>query len=1386
MTRPARTTLATAARAGAWALLAAAGAPLAGCSGTATSGADPFERLRVVAERPGAPARVLTPPDPALARIPGDDPRADAAFTPLSALTTSDLGATPPADAPTDRPTDPRVEQPDEPDGEDAQPAAEPDPDDAREALTLYARARQQLADGDATGAIGLLERATILDPDAPAVWRALGDARRSARFENSAGLAYTRAAELGIQEPEALTLAGLHAAERGETARAAGWLLTAVRADPPHADPLIGYVAYAALGGALLDLGHTAAGAEALAVGVEIPRAARVPTNLGREAATVQRRRAPLLTRLGDARLALGDETGAIEAYESARAIPGAPPVQERLIYALRRSGRDAGAALVLLEEVRAGARVTDARGRALAELAEQIRPRTAVAEALAAIDDRGSATRRARLIAARAACLPVRDAARVLARAITEDRALSAPSRQGLIGVGLERLAENDPDDAIRWAASMVERDLSIATDAAFALVRARAIPAGLGARLEASTDGGPAGASLAGELALLHNDRAAIAAALDALENETAPPTLGLRARLAAALGRWSDADDAIAALRDNGSAEALAFALRSAQRFEAALDALPEASAIAGGRPHPVDTLLERSALASLVGDQAGARDALERALDADPRDERIYAAMLALHEPDGPAPDAEALSAAGRRLREIVPDSDLLRTMLGGEMLRRGLTDDAAGVLVPLLEDAPTEASKLDAMLRLWRQRAAESRADENELALVESLASAHPNAPGPVRLLAGGLALAERAEDAVARVDAFESATGSRALAPLRERLVRDALGDAARADRLALDRLAPAPRSIGDSVALAELHARRLAGEEPLAATLGAIRDALAAIPPEAGLTAPQRLGVRNAVTRAAVTVDSVPATGRSRPPLLDQEAARATLDLLAWGIAREIDLAPGVHELRMLLLDREGAATGELTDAAIAAIDQAVRRADASGGPDPVNLERAFLRRAADMLVARDEADRAFEWLAERSLAGDAAVRTGPAAAEEEEPGNSIRLPAFQEWFRLVVISEDAGRGAAFIERLRDAGRLDDAWAILRPDEWDGLDTGEPAEIAYLLALYAPDSDASGSVPSAYLRLALSHNPAHPWAANDLGYTMLEAGGDLAEAERLIEIAYRARPDRANIVDSLGWVRYHRGKLGDTVDPRTGDEVLGAVSLLERAVALGHGRTQQVGEHQAPQGRGGQEARQDLEQVQPRDHGGRPSGGGDPATNLTLRYAIDEAKAANMPKDTIQRAVDKGSGASGGADFETITYEGYGPSGVAIFVEALTDNRAAPRATSGRSSARRAGNMGNPGSVAFMFQTKGQIFIDAGKTDEDTIMKLALEAGAEDVQEPDGDDGAWTVLNATRPTSSPSRKRSRPRASRSPTPRLTKIPDNTVAIAATTPRSC
>ncbi|MCD1654531.1 YebC/PmpR family DNA-binding transcriptional regulator [Treponema zuelzerae] len=135
---------------------------------------------------------------------------------------------------------------------------------------------------------------------------------------------------------------------------------------------------------------------------------------------------------------------------------------------------------------------------------------------------------------------------------------------------------------------------------------------------------------------------------------------------------------------------------------------------------------------------------------------------------------------------------------------------------------------------------------------------------------------------------------------------------------------------------------------------------------------------------------------------------------------------------------------------------------------------------------------------------------------------------------------------------------------------------------------------------------------------------------------------------------------------------------------------------------------------------------------------GGGDPNANPRLRTAILKARGANMPKDNIERAIKKGTGELGAAIYEELTYEGYGPGGVAVLVEVLTDNKNRAAANVRNLFSKNGGNLGATGSVSYMFKRLGQIEYDASVVNEDEMMEAALEAGADDVAV---DDGVITV---------------------------------------------
>ena len=135
---------------------------------------------------------------------------------------------------------------------------------------------------------------------------------------------------------------------------------------------------------------------------------------------------------------------------------------------------------------------------------------------------------------------------------------------------------------------------------------------------------------------------------------------------------------------------------------------------------------------------------------------------------------------------------------------------------------------------------------------------------------------------------------------------------------------------------------------------------------------------------------------------------------------------------------------------------------------------------------------------------------------------------------------------------------------------------------------------------------------------------------------------------------------------------------------------------------------------------------------------GGADPDANARLRLAIDKARSNSMPKNTIERAVAKAAGTLGGENYETLLYEGYGPGGVAVLVECLTDNRNRTSSEVKHAFSKGNGNLGATGSVAYMFTHTGVFVLPAEGLDEDTVMMAALEVGADDVELADGE---WVV---------------------------------------------
>ncbi|MEK6702432.1 MAG: YebC/PmpR family DNA-binding transcriptional regulator [Planctomycetota bacterium] len=139
---------------------------------------------------------------------------------------------------------------------------------------------------------------------------------------------------------------------------------------------------------------------------------------------------------------------------------------------------------------------------------------------------------------------------------------------------------------------------------------------------------------------------------------------------------------------------------------------------------------------------------------------------------------------------------------------------------------------------------------------------------------------------------------------------------------------------------------------------------------------------------------------------------------------------------------------------------------------------------------------------------------------------------------------------------------------------------------------------------------------------------------------------------------------------------------------------------------------------------------------------GGPDPTSNLTLRYAMDEARYANMPRETVERAIRKGAGGEDTSNYENVRYEGYAAGGVAVVIDALTDNRTRTATFVRLAFSDASANLGTSGCVGYMFRTRGRIVIAGEGVTEEVIMNAAIEAGADDVRAPEDADDAWTVL--------------------------------------------
>lgn len=999
------------------------------------------------------------------------------------------------------------------------------DPEAREAALRRYVRGRAMLLDGDVPGAIAELKQATTLDPGSVEPWRELGEAYLLAGQARDAESAFAAADERGDLGPRGLEVLARAAEARNRHDEAARFLARALRAGPERADPLLAPVLHVRLGSILTSLGFTRAGLESTTRALTRPAELTASTRYGNDYGAIFRRRADLWRSVGDAHCRLGEPAAALRAYEQASILPAADGTSllPRLVHAALAAGQPERAAILSLRAL-ADHPLDPSVVPVLRHVAARPDLRPRIVDALAALRAdlaaEGRAVRSA-LVRAQASLQEPREARRTL-----RDQLRSDPADPPALAMYLGML---DSTARAAAAADLVSRRPASADTVADALLAAQPDPDALAASLLRA---GPSGRLTAAHVLASAGLPARARRALDeGAVPRDAQPVADL---LTIVCAIQSGTLDSAAAARDRLASGTTPLAIRAHARALASLaldaDALERARAVLAS-PGPaadrIDDLVFAAALVLRAPSPETAADAerwLEEARRIDPTDDRPIGPLLDLYSTGGPRADPSRAAALAREFRLAFPDSRAIRVRRAADALRRGMFDQAEPLALELADQDPSDAISVGMLTSAWEQRAARDGAAS--LVLYEDWVRRQLAArPGSPALVAAACVLAlakgdKPAAEAVAR-DAIDRGAGQD-VRRILERLLRDRLGRPDEADSLALARLQGRTLVPAEAIDLAELHIR---AQRPAPA-----RDALAAT-----ITPRVTLGP-DAIGRLIDLAD-----GLSKAALDDRrnfDAASATLLILDLVTARDAKFGPELHDRRLALLARADPLNA----------DRLIAAADRCSATFP-QLKGAPHLRAASLLLEEGKGQFA------------AAV-----VARGAELPDAITPEFAVAWFRIVALAGTIDQARAMILRLHAAGQLS---AILAQ-----LQTTQPppdprSEAAYILGNLIASSARHDLADAAY-ELALEFDPDHPWACNNLGYSLADRGKDIERASDLLERAFRRLPEEPAIIDSLGWLRYKQGRILDTLDPDTGTVTArGAVSLLQAAAMTDHGQT-------------------------------------------------------------------------------------------------------------------------------------------------------------------------------------------------------------------------
>lgn len=1058
--------------------------------------------------------------------------------------------------------------------------------DDRRRAVILYARGRALRLDGQYKAAIGTLESAAKLDPDAAAPWRELGQARLALSDRHGAAIAFSRAFDRDPTDIRTLEqLASLPSTETDDKQTAA-ILAHLYRSNSNQSDPALQYLVPARLGSALLNLGYISAGAQLIEEAVELPDRFDTPSNRTQDLAALYRRRGDLWSTIGDADMRLAKPDDALHAYSQAAQLPSLDPtgLLLRRVHAAMLLGRPATAGSFVLERLAAADARADER---LLQTLHYVARNSKVGDDLdnAILDLQASLPETERRLAgpsivrARAAVLPPDRAIQ-----IERDYLAQHPADETVLSGLFAQLATDGPGPALRETVSLTAQTPLRSDEFVAALLRAVPEPDTLMSAWPSLDEQTRASAPAR----LVHARLLAVAKrpvdADNVLQKLLAdhpgyPPALIARVRLLEVLDRGPEADALLRSIEPGANvnlAYAKALALTEREDLAAAERVVQSALAIAApDDPRRIDLLLLGAQLAAKNSDYTLAEQRYLEVLKAEPAREEAHAGLVQLYASGGPLADDQKLVDELARLRDTNPTSRLLRTLRAREALARGQFDLAERDLLDLTEEYPDDDQAIKTLVQLWIQTGAQDRA---ELWLKRQMARF------PARniyqiLLARTYLSIEHNKEAAQVLDAWlQQYPGDVKVSELLEQIYDQKLHDREAANRLRARRL----ENAGDSDATA-------ADRAAIYLSLRKFDDFLAALHQAVDYAKANHRDISDWAARMVAALYNGEQGARTGgcPPEIAVQAQGLLCD--------NVDNLPSVdHLMRLEILARSPGLESK-------SIDAALRRAVQQNPSDAVNFYRVvticltepFLLHQTDP-GKPNAPQRAFrpadhdEIVSRTIIAGR--ITDDAAALPNLDADDKATVLALQFQSLSTALFADAipdvPAAPAMADRLADAKNKDailDAIFTLRSSDRSAARVPNPRQrsqvaegVGQILSAVGNDAGAD-----AYDELALRYDPDNETVNNNYGYRLLERDDPkrLDEAVRMIERAYKASPQPpSHVVDSLGWARYKSGIIHDVVDKNGNVVTPGAVSLLTRALKLAQNPSNQDPEFEIP----------------------------------------------------------------------------------------------------------------------------------------------------------------------------------------------------------------